>query len=85
MTTTEVEVDTSDLDLLDDEFCHARCPECTPKFTPMMRYPTLCGREAITRKGITSWRVPRNACPDCLAVIEAVYAGNATCPQGHAF
>jgi hypothetical protein len=66
---TELAIDdlTADLDLLDDETCHAFCDTCYPVRQLGVPFIAYCGCKAIGFVG-ESAEPPDNACPDCLAV-----------------
>ncbi len=65
-TITPIEaVDLSDLDLLDDEKRHARCPECTPEPPLGVPFIAVCGVRTVWWFYLSA--LPPNACKNCLA------------------
>lgn len=72
----DTDVDTSDLDLLDDDRRHARCLICYPHVPLGGTFIALCGRRALRMTDEAPLTIPTNACPDCARLF-----GTVSCPN----
>jgi hypothetical protein len=73
MIDVDVDLDLSDLDLLDDPDRHAICRTCYPVLVPVGgKFVALCGRPAIRPmpRGDPSV-IPLDACDACVALLHA--------------
>lgn len=64
---TDERVDTSDLDMLDDERYHGACRICWPRPIGLgQRFIAWCGVPAVWFRDAHG-KIPPDSCPDCLA------------------
>jgi hypothetical protein len=80
MSITDVEVDTSDLAMLDDAHFHALCDGCYPLDTdPPTIVTAWCGKRWTTMRMAEGrgdpYKPPANACHDCLTLPSCATCG----------